>query len=65
MSNIIYPNRLEIKKPRSLKLSIKSSLPKIHTAVALLYFLWKSNDMPYSLKYSKQIENSNGIFLEF
>lgn len=64
MSNIIYPNRLEIKKPRSLKLSIKSSLPKIHTAVALLYFLWKSNDMPYSLKYSKQIENSNGIFLE-
>lgn len=63
MSNFIYPDKLEIKKPKSLKLGIKSSLPNIHMAIALLYFLWKSNDMPYSLKYSEEVENSDSIIL--
>ncbi|WP_196763819.1 hypothetical protein [Eikenella corrodens] len=63
MSNI-YPKKLVIKAPMELKLGIKSSLPKIHTAFSLLYFLWVSNDKPYALNYSKEIANEREIKLQ-
>ncbi|MGC6406963.1 McrB family protein [Bisgaard Taxon 45] len=63
MHNSIYPIGLSIRKPNSLKLGIKSSMPKIHSALALLYFLWKSNNMPYSLAYTSEIQKDDKICL--
>lgn len=63
MNNVIYPDKLFIKEAKSLKLGIKSSFPKIHTSIALLYFLWKSNNMPFSLAYTKEINNDKEQFL--
>lgn len=64
MSNIIYPDKLILNKPRSLKLGIKSSLPEVQKSISLLYFLWKSNNMPFSLDYTKEIDDIDRQYLD-
>lgn len=58
-----YPKSLEEYKPLELKLSIKSSLPKLKPTLALLYLIWKSNNTSTSILYSKEIINENNDIL--
>ncbi|MFR9276174.1 AAA family ATPase [Finegoldia magna] len=58
-----YPKSLDIKQPLDLKLGIKSSIPKIKAPLALIYFLWKSNDKPSELLYSSEKNDEGNIYL--
>lgn len=58
-----YPKSLDIKQPLDLKLGIKSSIPKIKAPLALIYFLWKSNDKPSELLYSSEKNDDGNIYL--
>lgn len=60
-----FPDNFESQEPIGLKLSIKSSLPRVKAALALAYFLWQSSNQPYSLNYAEEyIQKNNDIGLK-
>lgn len=59
-----YPAELEKKEPLELKLGIKSSLAKVKSSLALIYFFWVSSKSPSKLLYSKEtFDNSRNTIL--
>lgn len=61
-----YPKNLELTRSLDLKLGIKSSIPKVKASIALIYFLWKSNNKPSELYYSKEeSDKNNNTILKF
>jgi type II restriction-modification system restriction subunit len=54
------PSQINLSKTLDLKLGIKSSLSKIKMSLALIYFIWLSEEKPSELEYCKQIEDIAG-----
>jgi hypothetical protein len=56
----MYPQEMSIHEPIDLKLGIKSSFPKVKSALALTYLLWKASDKPSRLLYTEEITLESG-----
>ena len=48
---MVKVNNLKHYEPIDLKLGIKSSMPKVKSAVALLLLLWQASDNKYEIEY--------------
>lgn len=60
---MVKVDNLKYYSPIDLKLGIKSSMPKVKSAVALLLLLWQASDNKYDIEYSSN-EGQNKIVLK-
>ena len=60
---MVKVDNLKYYSPIDLKLGIKSSMPKVKSAVALLLLLWQASDNKYDIEYSSK-EGQNKIVLK-
>lgn len=60
---MVKVDNLKYYSPIDLKLGIKSSMPKVKSAMALLLLLWQASDNKYDIEYSSN-EGQNKIVLK-
>ena len=60
---MVKVDNLKHYEPIDLKLGIKSSMPKVKSAVALLLLLWQTSDNKYEIEYSSNADGK-GITLK-
>ena len=53
---MVKVDNLKHYEPIDLKLGIKSSMPKVKSAVALLLLLWQTSDNKYEIEYSSNAD---------